>query len=269
MLNKAVAVFLACLAFTLAAPATEDRTTTAVKGSQGQGDVQRLIEELERGHAPTKKDTVIKKTTITTVEKPTETLSDNSHVTITHLGNDRNNVVSSSEELLNKLKNEHSYESVSHTVGSHESGANPTVIVHKVPTTSSSHSEDWSEVHSSNNFENSAEFQQQAKNAHFQFATQVDDHINGNYQQKAETRQGGVLYGKYSYDDGFFWTTVYYKADKNGFVVTKREVLPTHMTQRTGDASVQTLMDGYLVDYKINENDIGSSKRQSPASSRD
>ncbi|CAH1107824.1 unnamed protein product [Psylliodes chrysocephalus] len=414
MLNKAVVVFLTCLAFTLAAPATEDRTTTVVR-SQGHDDVQRLIEELERGHAPNKKDTVVKKTTITTIEEPAEeTLSDdeqlrefmkdpkfvkeleeflmeflkmynslnkmqrgsstsskviseensdvqsllrnpsffsflssffnnnnqqgglsgffaqlfdqnkrpatsiseeyvnghsrpvvvehptpqvtithletsdldsqvpvssgsgasvaeavldkltgsssssrphktttttvieessssdeensgvadrfggNSHVTITHVGNDghenifhENNVVSTSEELLNQLKHQNSYEPASHTVERHDSIVHPTVIVHKVPTTSSSHSDDWSEVHPSNHVENSAEFQQQAKNANYQYASQVDDHINGNYQQKAEVRQGGVVYGKYSYDDGFFWRTVYYQADKNGYVVTR------------------------------------------------
>ncbi|CAH1163181.1 unnamed protein product [Phaedon cochleariae] len=110
--------------------------------------------------------------------------------------------------------------------------------------------------------EDEAESRRQAQNARYQFATQVNDNINGNFQQRAEVREGTKVYGKYSYDDGFVWRTVYYQADENGYRVTKEEVSPTHMTKSVnGDANVQTFSDGNVVNYHITRKDIGTKKQ--------
>lgn len=38
---------------------------------------------------------------------------------------------------------------------------------------------------------------------------------------RSETREGTALTGMFSYSDGFFKRTVHYRADENGYRVTK------------------------------------------------
>ncbi|CAG9861252.1 unnamed protein product [Phyllotreta striolata] len=182
---------------------------------------------------------------------------EDTHVTITHLDENRHSGDeiahdTTAEELLQQLRRHNNAKTTVHR----EEIVRPPVAPHRVV------KEDWSEVRPapSKRVESSEELAQQAKNAQFQFATQIDDRINGNFQQKAEVRRNGVLYGKYSYDDGYVWRTVYYEADGNGFRVTREETLPSHMSERTGEASVQTLMDGNLIDYHITERDYLTKK---------
>lgn len=60
-----------------------------------------------------------------------------------------------------------------------------------------------------------------SQSASYAFHTLVDDHIQGNYQQQAETRENGRVQGQYSFDDGHHFITRYYVADKNGFRIIK------------------------------------------------
>lgn len=60
-----------------------------------------------------------------------------------------------------------------------------------------------------------------AFDAHYTFAYDVDNNIEGNSQQHVETRKDGKLYGKYSFDDGNNFVTRYYIADENGFRIVK------------------------------------------------
>lgn len=61
----------------------------------------------------------------------------------------------------------------------------------------------------------------QSHNAHYTFATSVDNNIEGNYLQQVETRKDGRVLGKYSYDDGNNFVTRYYIADDDGFRIVK------------------------------------------------
>lgn len=65
------------------------------------------------------------------------------------------------------------------------------------------------------------EMRKQAENAHYRFSSSVNDNINGESQVRKEVRDGSKVNGMYSYDDGNFFRTVWYKADENGFVVVK------------------------------------------------
>ncbi|CAG9830994.1 unnamed protein product [Diabrotica balteata] len=134
----------------------------------------------------------------------------------------------------------------------------PSVIITRPTTSVIDDNEQWSKVNTVNNQMSAEEMRQQAKNAKYQFATQIDDSISGNFQQRAEIRENGVVYGKYSYDDGFNWRTVYYEDDGHGFTITKQDVRPSHIKTLTGEASVQTLVNGNLVDYHITTKDINS-----------
>ncbi|XP_072381739.1 uncharacterized protein [Diabrotica undecimpunctata] len=134
----------------------------------------------------------------------------------------------------------------------------PSVIITRPATSLIDDNEQWSKVNTVSNQMSAEEMRQQAKNAKYQFATQIDDSISGNFQQRAEIRENGVVYGKYSYDDGFNWRTVYYEDDGHGFTITKQDVRPTHIKTLTGEASVQTLVNGNLVDYHITTKDINS-----------
>lgn len=63
--------------------------------------------------------------------------------------------------------------------------------------------------------------EEQARNAHYTFGTNVQDNIHDQQIARQETRDGLALRGMYSYSDGFFKRTVHYEADENGYRVTK------------------------------------------------
>lgn len=64
-------------------------------------------------------------------------------------------------------------------------------------------------------------FKDQAKNAKYEFASDVVDEINGNDHQREEVRDGLKVVGKYSYRDGYYKRTVHYEADDKGYRVVK------------------------------------------------
>jgi hypothetical protein len=64
-------------------------------------------------------------------------------------------------------------------------------------------------------------FQKQARNAKYSFNSAINDNIMDNTQIRQENRNGLELSGFYSYSDGFYKRTVHYKADENGYRVTK------------------------------------------------
>jgi hypothetical protein len=64
-------------------------------------------------------------------------------------------------------------------------------------------------------------FQEQARNAKYSFDSTINDTIMDNNQVRQEKRDGLALTGLYSYTDGFYRRTVHYKADENGYRVTK------------------------------------------------
>lgn len=64
-------------------------------------------------------------------------------------------------------------------------------------------------------------FRDQAKNAKYEFASDVVDDINGNDHQREEVRDGLKVVGKYSYRDGYYKRTVHYEADDKGYRVVK------------------------------------------------
>lgn len=64
-------------------------------------------------------------------------------------------------------------------------------------------------------------FQEQARNAKYSFDSTINDTIMDNNQVRQEKRNGLALTGLYSYSDGFYKRTVHYKADENGYRVTK------------------------------------------------
>lgn len=61
----------------------------------------------------------------------------------------------------------------------------------------------------------------EAANAHYTFAYDVENNIEGNSQQQVETRKDGKVFGKYSFDDGNYFVIRYYIADENGFRIVK------------------------------------------------
>lgn len=63
--------------------------------------------------------------------------------------------------------------------------------------------------------------EEQAKSAHYSFDSSINDSINDQAISRAETRDGLLLKGMYSYSDGFFKRTVFYEADENGYRVVK------------------------------------------------
>lgn len=63
--------------------------------------------------------------------------------------------------------------------------------------------------------------EEQAKSAHYSFDSSISDSINDHSISRAETRDGLLLKGMYSYSDGFFKRTVFYEADENGYRVVK------------------------------------------------
>lgn len=71
------------------------------------------------------------------------------------------------------------------------------------------------------NYHLSEEERRQAENAHYKFSASVNDNISGQLQVRKEVRDGAKVTGRYSYDDGNFYRTVWYRADENGFVVLK------------------------------------------------
>ncbi|CAH1228577.1 unnamed protein product [Diabrotica balteata] len=193
--------------------------------------------------------------TVTTNREPSVSTSENvlNELRKQVIGNQResNKVVSTTTTTTN-TNNRYGYDEPTVEI------TRPSVIITRPATSVIDDNEQWSKVNTVSNQMSAEEMRQQAKNAKYQFATQIDDSISGNFQQRAEIRENGVVYGKYSYDDGFNWRTVYYEDDGHGFTITKQDVRPSHIKTLTGEASVQTLVNGNLVDYHITAKDINN-----------
>ncbi|XP_052130513.1 glutactin, partial [Frankliniella occidentalis] len=103
------------------------------------------------------------------------------------------------------------------------------------------------------------EAREQAENAHYTFASAIDDKLTDNAQVRQETRDGLNLAGLYSYSDGFFRRTVHYEADENGYRVTKEEVEPLGdgpQPDPAGTADVRAQISGTDFGYRITADDI-------------
>lgn len=99
------------------------------------------------------------------------------------------------------------------------------------------------------------------KNAHYSFASSVQDSINDHSITRQETRNGLVLNGMYSYSDGFFKRTVHYEADEGGYRVVKEEIEPIGDGPRInplGKADVSSSLAG---SYSITAEDIAPVKQ--------
>lgn len=101
---------------------------------------------------------------------------------------------------------------------------------------------------------------QENKNAHYSFASSVQDSINDHSITRQETRNGLALSGMYSYSDGFFKRTVHYEADEGGYRVVKEEIEPIGDGPRInplGKADVSSSLAG---SYSITADDIAPVK---------
>lgn len=99
------------------------------------------------------------------------------------------------------------------------------------------------------------------KNAHYSFASSVQDSINDHSITRQETRNGLALNGMYSYSDGFFKRTVHYEADEGGYRVVKEEIEPIGDGPRInplGKADVSSSLAG---SYSITAEDIAPVKQ--------
>jgi hypothetical protein len=106
------------------------------------------------------------------------------------------------------------------------------------------------------------ELEKQAKSAYYKFGTEVHDTINDHEHVRKEVREGLELTGMYSYSDGYFRRTVYYKADEDGYRVTKEEIQPVGdgpKFNKDGKADVKSTLAG---DYSINIDDFKLNKKQ-------
>lgn len=102
---------------------------------------------------------------------------------------------------------------------------------------------------------------QENKNAHYSFASSVQDSINDHSITRQETRNGLALSGMYSYSDGFFKRTVHYEADEGGYRVVKEEIEPIGDGPRInplGKADVSSSLAG---SYSITAEDIAPVKQ--------
>ncbi|XP_063708607.1 uncharacterized protein LOC134837153 [Culicoides brevitarsis] len=121
----------------------------------------------------------------------------------------------------------------------------------------------------SNNLENRRRYfddeeEDQARSAHYQFSSSVQDTINDNSMTRSETREGTALTGMFSYSDGFFRRTVHYRADENGYRVTKEEIQPINngdgpQYNPEGKADVTSSLAG---SYSITADDIRKPLRE-------
>ncbi|XP_017835436.1 uncharacterized protein LOC108594809, partial [Drosophila busckii] len=87
----------------------------------------------------------------------------------------------------------------------------------------------------------------QALDAHYSFASNVDDRINDGEIRRQETRENGKVSGSYGYSDGFVQRTVYYEADENGYRVVKEtmeNIGDGPQFNENGQADVQTSAGG-------------------------
>jgi hypothetical protein len=107
------------------------------------------------------------------------------------------------------------------------------------------------------------ELEEQRKSAYYKFGTSIHDSINDNEHIRSEVRNGLELTGMYSYSDGFFRRTVYYKADEDGYRVTKEEIEELNKDgpkfNKDGKADVKSTLAG---DYSINIDDFRLNKKQ-------
>lgn len=110
------------------------------------------------------------------------------------------------------------------------------------------------------------ELEEQAKSAYYKFGTSVHDSINDHEHVRSEVREGLALTGMYSYSDGFFRRTVYYKADEDGYRVVKEEIEELSNDgpkfNKNGKADVKSTLAG---DYSINIDDFRLNKKQEEA----
>jgi hypothetical protein len=110
--------------------------------------------------------------------------------------------------------------------------------------------------------ETEEELENQAKSAFYKFGTSVHDTINDSTNVRQEERDGLELTGMYSYSDGFFKRTVYYKAGVGGYQVTKEEIQPIGDGPKfnpKGQAEVKSTLSG---DYSINIEDFKLNRKQ-------
>lgn len=112
--------------------------------------------------------------------------------------------------------------------------------------------------------ETEEELENQAKSAYYKFGTSVHDTINDHEHVRQEVREGLELTGMYSYSDGFFHRSVWYKADEDGYRVTKEEIQPIGdgtgpKFNPKGRAEVTSTLTG---DYSINIEDFKLNKKQ-------
>ncbi|XP_065171425.1 uncharacterized protein [Atheta coriaria] len=93
----------------------------------------------------------------------------------------------------------------------------------------------------------------QNESAQYQFASNVEDHINDQSQQRVEVRDGLNVKGMYSYSDGYFKRTVQYEADDKGYRVIGEEVVPLEgpKVNLNGMASVAQQAHGTELKYTV------------------
>ncbi|PSN44750.1 hypothetical protein C0J52_10734 [Blattella germanica] len=107
-------------------------------------------------------------------------------------------------------------------------------------------------------------FQEQAENAKYSFDAAITDNIMDHSHVRKESRDGLAVSGLYSYSDGYYKRTVHYRADENGYRVTKEEVEPIGegpQVNLDGDAVVSTNVGGVDNKYRITAADIAQWQR--------
>lgn len=111
------------------------------------------------------------------------------------------------------------------------------------------------------NLDNEEEIKnQENKNAHYSFASSVQDSINDHSITRQETRNGLALNGMYSYSDGFFKRTVHYEADEGGYRVVKEEIEPIGDGPRINPLGKADVSSSIAGSYSITAEDIAPVK---------